>query len=224
MEAPGPPARQRNGAAGCSVERARGRVWSSLGTTVTLEQNMVETMMMVWQSWILGLPPLLEIGIFLEGDFAGVRGGRGHNMRFRNCPYSLLPKDYSCAGTTRARHKRCTSWRPSTRTNRTQPYSKTSTRSGPSWAPSSTSSWPPRAAAAFPRAERRARPASPRALPPQPCTSCASRTPPAPTPPTSSSTAPRAGPEPHGRVCTQSEPTQSCRPTEWQMAVVAFHR
>ena len=25
-------------------------------------------------------------------------------------------------------------------------------------------------------------------------------------------------------VCSQSEPTQSCRPTEWQMAVVAFHR
>ena len=81
MEASGPPARQRNGAAGCSVERARGRVWSSLGTTVTLEQNMVETMMMVWQSWTLGLPPLLEIGIFLEGDFAGVRGGRGQRNR-----------------------------------------------------------------------------------------------------------------------------------------------
>ena len=52
VEAPGPPARHRNGAAGCSVERARGRVWSSLGTTVRIEQDLTEKVMgLFFRGW-----------------------------------------------------------------------------------------------------------------------------------------------------------------------------
>ena len=50
VEAPGPPARHWNGAAGCSVERARGRVWSSLGTTVRIELDLAEKVMMEGQA------------------------------------------------------------------------------------------------------------------------------------------------------------------------------
>ena len=70
IEAPGPPARHRNGAAGRSVERARGRVWSSLGTTMRIEQDVTEKVMMEGQLGkprshvqILELPPLLGIDI-----------------------------------------------------------------------------------------------------------------------------------------------------------------
>ena len=70
VESPGPPARHRNGAAGRSVERARGRVWSSLGTTMRIEQDVTEKVMMEGQLGkprshvqILELPPLLGIDI-----------------------------------------------------------------------------------------------------------------------------------------------------------------
>jgi len=55
VEAPGPPERHRNGAAGRSVERARGLVWSSLGTTLRMEQDVAVKVMMEGQAPDLGV-------------------------------------------------------------------------------------------------------------------------------------------------------------------------
>ena len=50
VEAPGPPERHWNGAAGRSVERAMGLGWSSLGTTMRIEQDLAEKVMMEGQA------------------------------------------------------------------------------------------------------------------------------------------------------------------------------